>query len=85
MEIELKIKLKLSDECKFLSDGELGQILFDSYINYVTVCHLRDASKWCSKGKIGSDNEDESAKILMDYHNNWADISDQPEWKIIRD
>lgn len=84
MEIELKVKLKLPDSCNSMSDDELGQLLFDSYINYVTVSHLRAATKWSSTFEHESEEEKARSKNLMNYHNTWADISNQPEFKIVR-
>jgi hypothetical protein len=57
------------------SDAEVSQNLFDSYTHYVTKKHLEDAMRWCAKGRIGSDNEDATAKAIYNYHNTWADIS----------
>lgn len=84
MDIELKIKMKLPDECLEMSDDELRDVLWEAYVKYVTVHHSIDAMKWCCKGKIGTENEDSGAKILMTHHNTWADISHKSEFEVVR-
>lgn len=71
-----KVKLELELDIPGIenfSDGELAQLIFDEYINFVTVSHLEDASRWCCKSQ--QNPEDVSAKQIWEMHNTWADIS----------
>jgi hypothetical protein len=84
MKITLTIELDLPDSIDLVEGAEtasLGQLLFDSYVNYVTVSHLVDAQKWCVKARLGSESEDPGAKLIYHYHNTWADICQNATWK----
>lgn len=74
MKIKLTIELDVP-EFDGQSHAEISQNLFDAYTHYVTCSHLEDACHWCAKGRVGSDNEDPTAKSIYEYHNTWADIS----------
>lgn len=67
MKIQLTIVLDLPEETRGWSMGELRQNVFDAYVNYATVCHLRDACKWlCEKSP--------NAPIIANHHSLWGDI-----------
>lgn len=79
MKIKLIIDIELPDECMKASEEELRQNLFDDVINYLTICHLRDALKWTVK-TIDTPN----AKIIADHHKLWADICENARWNIVK-
>lgn len=72
MKLRLTVELDLPDECSEWSDPELRQMVWDSYVHYVTVSHLRDQLTWL----VHSQNKPECAttKEIHDIHKNWADI-----------
>jgi hypothetical protein len=83
MKVKLTIELELPDDVPELTEqgrNGLSQLLFDSYVNYVTCKHWEDARHWCAKGKVGSDNEDLSAKLIYQYHNTWGHICRDAKW-----
>ena len=74
--MKIKITLELDvPEFDGHSHAEICQNLFDAYTHYVTCKHLEDATSWCAEGRVGSDNENVSAKRIYEYHKRWADIS----------
>lgn len=81
MKVVLSIELDLPVECEKMSKEELRMILYEDYVHYVTLSHSVDAMNWCSRGKIGSDSEDNTAKIIYKHHNTWMDITDNVKWK----
>jgi hypothetical protein len=84
MKVTLTIELNLPDAISKLTDGELGQVLFDNYVNYVTKCHAIDAVKWYAKAKVGSESEDEVGKHIYERHDAWIDYTEQPSWSFKR-
>ncbi len=82
MKIILSIELDIPDdtEAANFSHEEIGQLLSDSYVQYTTNQHLKDALKWCVKAKIGSESEDIAGKQIYSYHNTWADICHAAKW-----
>ncbi len=90
MKIKLEIELELPDETPEVLDAyqeDIGQVLYDAYINYASSAHFQDAVKWCSRGNIGSDHELPSAKKIFQYHNTWGEICSKAQWtyKVIED
>lgn len=82
MQVELNIKLDLPDNCQDMSQAELEQLLFDTYVNFVTTRHCIDAVKWCAKAKVGTEQEDVVAKKIFEHHELWADLSSQATWSL---
>lgn len=85
MKVILTIELDLPDTTPVVLDSyneSIKQVVFDSYINYITCCHLKDAVKWCSIGKVGSHNEDLTAKGIYQYHDTWANICKNSKWSM---
>jgi hypothetical protein len=83
MKVKMTIELELPDETpEVLAEyrESLGQLLFDEYVNYATCNHLKDALKWCAKGKVGSDDEDPRAKLIYQHHDTWGDICNNAKW-----
>lgn len=67
MVIELKVQFELPDDDfgKF-SNAELSQILFDSYVNYVTISHFKDALEYY---------DTPSLKHISEYHRLWGNMT----------
>lgn len=84
MKVELAIRLDLPDECSKMSDDEISQIIYDNYVNYATCSHLKDSAKWCARGRIGSEDEDVSAKRIYVVHRNWGEICSNASWSMRR-
>ncbi len=85
MKIQLTIELELpADTAEQLTSyrEDLRSLLFDNYVNYATVSHATDAVEWCAKGKVGSDNEDYSAKLIFQHHKTWRDICKNVKWDV---
>ena len=83
MKIQLTIELEMPDDTSTqlaATNEELSQLLFDTYVNYVTVSHMSDAVEWCAKGKIGSDDEDARAKAIYQHHKLWGKICRDAKW-----
>lgn len=76
--ISLTIDVPKLDE---MSDEVMGQLLFDTIINYSTVCHLIDARKWCVKAK---GDESSTEHTISEHHGLWGDIIDNGEWSFKR-
>jgi hypothetical protein len=85
MDVELKIKLALPDDCRSFSDGELAQLLFDEYVNFATCSHLDAAVKWCGKAGIETPQEDSTMKLIYEMHKTWGEICGQAEWSFTRE
>ena len=82
MKVELKISLELPDNCAKLSKAQLGELLFDAYVNYVTSRHAADALKWCAKARVDCEDEDAGAKRIYEYHELWRDITSNTVWSL---
>jgi len=80
MKVTLTIELNLPDDASKLTDAELRELLFEEYVNYVTKCHAIDASNWCAKAKVGSENEDKMGKQIYERHSAWMNYTDLPYW-----
>ena len=83
MKIKLIIELELPDQTPEVLEEyneALGQLLFDDYINYVTINHMSDAVEWCSKGRLGSEKEDLAAKQIYQHHKTWGRICRDATW-----
>jgi hypothetical protein len=83
MKVKLTIELELPDETPGMlkaQQEDLGQLLFDVYINYATLRHFRDSLEWCARGKVGSDNEDPRAKLIYQHHDTWGKICQNAKW-----
>lgn len=74
MKVTLKITLDVP-EIETFSRGELAQLLFDDYINFVTVQHRLSAMKWAAnnEGLLPT-------QLIMSHHELWADIADKAMW-----
>jgi hypothetical protein len=86
MKVTLTIELALPDDTPVILDAyeeSLPQLVFDAYVNFTTCSHADAAVQWCAKGKIGSDNEDSSAKQIYQYHNTWRDICRAAKWSMV--
>ena len=79
MKVTLHITLTIPDECQVGDDAHLAQNLFDDYVNYVTIKHMRDATHWLSRQK-----EMPSAERIAQHHSLWGDITNLPEWTFER-
>lgn len=77
MKVKLEIELDIP-EIEGWSPGEVGQLVFDAYTNYVTVSHLEDAMHWLCKPEDGG-----TTKQIVDYHNTWAGISRDAKTKMV--
>lgn len=88
MKIELKIGLDLPDECQTMSQAELQQLLFDEYINAITLHHREKAMDWAYQSVLEADNpeklpiDNNQAKKLYLHHKLWGDTTSQPEWNL---
>jgi hypothetical protein len=82
MQVELNIKLDLPENCQNMSQAELEQLVFDTYVNFVTKRHSIDAMQWCAKAKVGTENEDVIARRIFEHHELWADLSAQATWSL---
>jgi hypothetical protein len=76
MKIKITVELDIP-EFDDQSNEEMTQNIFDAYTNYITCKHLEDALKWCSRARIGTENEDPVAKAIYSHHDTWADICGQ--------
>jgi hypothetical protein len=60
------------------SDDELGQIIFDDVVNYVTISHMKDVMRWIvqtSKAENQGDERDaENCRAIQRHHELWAEI-----------
>lgn len=73
MKLRLTVEFDLPDACAEWSDGELHQMVFDSYTNYVTVRHAFDHMKWTiDSEKPGATT---TSKDIALIHKNWTDIA----------
>jgi hypothetical protein len=84
MKVRLTIDLALPDELTDFSDGELSQFLFDVYTNFVVVQHLSEAVEWCARAKVGTDNEEPTAKRIFDYHRQAGKYTNPVTWRYER-
>lgn len=75
MKIKLEIELEVPDVCEEMPNDELDQLLFDTYINYVTISHHRDALRFMS----------ENVSDLANYHATWGDICSSANFVIKKD
>lgn len=82
MKLILEIELDVADSLKEHSEAELQQLIFDTYIQYVTVQHYLDAFYWGSKAKIGTTEEDLPAKMISEFHTTWGDIAEKAKWSL---
>jgi hypothetical protein len=78
--VQLTITLDLPDTCLDFSEAELGQLLFDEYVHYVTCSHLADALTWCAEARVGQPDEDPAKREIYEHHQLWAAISDHVQW-----
>ncbi len=81
MKVTLTIELDLPDDVPSFeghSRASMGQLLYDSYVNYATCRHLEDAVKWCVKS--GNNAEDIAAKHIYEHHKQWGDICAKAKW-----
>ena len=70
MKIQLDIQLDVPGVEEY-SEAELRQLMFDAYVNYVTVQYMSDAIRWHGKDKT-----------IAEYHSNWGKIARQATWEI---
>jgi hypothetical protein len=86
MKIELNIKLDLPENCQNMSQAELRQLLFDEYVNAITVHHREKATEWAYQSILEPDSPEKlpvsnnQAKKLYLHHKIWGDTTEQPEW-----
>lgn len=72
--IDIPESVLLEGEYRF---GSAVQLVFDDITNYVTVCHLRDATQWLSKSK--GDESSTQYKIFK-HHEYWGRLLRDTEW-----
>ena len=84
MKVKLGIVLDLPNDIASFSDAELAQLLFDEYVNYATCSHLRDATHWCCKARIETENEDPTGKMIYEDHCLWGEICGKATWEFER-
>lgn len=88
MKIELKIALDLPHECQTMSQAELQQLLFDEYVNAITLYHREKAMAWAYQSALEADNpeklpiDNNQAKKLYAHHKLWGDTTNQPVWNM---
>jgi len=88
MKIKLKITLDLPEECNAMSQAELQQLLFDEYINAITVHHREKAMDWVYQSVLEAGHpeklpiDENQAKKLYLHHKLWGDVTSQPEWNL---
>lgn len=85
MDIEIKIKMKLPDECKKMTKKELRSLIYDEYINFVTCQHHFMAVDFGAKGMIGTDKEVKSLCEISKYHTMWGHITASPKFEVTVD
>lgn len=81
MKVTLTIELELPDDTPLVEGYEraaLGQLLFNSYVNYAACSHLKDALKWCATS--GKNEADICAKQIYKHHDLWGDICAKAKW-----
>ena len=79
MIVKLEIQLNLPDIYSKFSEEELKQLIFDEYINYNNVSHLKDALYFLTEIP---EHSKELRKYIVDSHNEWAKICDNAIWNI---
>ena len=85
MKVTIHIELELPDDTPVILSHmheSLTQLVHDTYVNYVTVAHARDATTWCAKAKMGSENEDPGARMIYQHHETWREICSNAKWYI---
>jgi hypothetical protein len=80
MKVKLNVELELPDYCKTWSDAEIQQLLFDEYVNHATCAHLEDATHWCCKARVGTEDEDPTGRQIFEMHKNWGEICSNATW-----
>jgi hypothetical protein len=74
MKAKIIVELNLPHSMRLHAD-ELCQLLYDAYVNYVTVKHCEDALTWCVEGNVGKPDEDPAKKQIHEYHRTWGKIT----------
>ena len=82
MKVKLTITLDVGDHMNGFSKPEIIQNIFDDYINYVTVCHARDAVTWCAKDKSFKEQGSNQAELIYKHHDLWRELTQQPVWDL---
>ena len=77
MKIELNIQLDLPESFEDYPDDELKQLIFDTYVNYATTSHLKDALEW-------SGNDSGFSKRISENHRMWSDICRKATFNITK-
>jgi hypothetical protein len=78
MKIKLTIELDVPGIDTW-SDEELRQNVFDDYIHYATMSHMRDAADWCD---ISSAENSLPARQIWKHHKLWADLCAAASWTL---
>jgi len=76
--IKLEIELDIP-QIENYSDAELGQLLFDEYINHATCAHNEAALRWMCKKEITSAGKT-GKNMIIKMHQTWAEICDKAKW-----
>lgn len=79
MKITLTVELDLPDDMAEWPDAELCQVLFESYINYVTCQHIEESMHWTIQSV-----EDRNAILIAENHKQWYNIAKQAKWSFKR-
>ena len=85
MKITIHIELELPDDTPVILSHmheSLSQLIHDEYVNFNTCKHAEAAVKWCAKAKMGSENEDPSARMIYQHHEIWREICSKAKWYI---
>lgn len=80
LEPDLKKGLNKREQAKLiraLITDNLGYV----YVGYVTNKHAEDAVVWCAEGHIGSEHENEGARLIMEHHKLWSRIAKTASFK----
>lgn len=80
MKVELKLMLDIPETT--LSNAELEDAVYTAIVHHARMDHLKLAIDAIIAGKVETPDEDPRYRVLMNHHNIWADILEQPEWKI---
>lgn len=83
MKVKLTIELELPSNFPTVLDSledSLSEILFDHYINFATIQHSVEATRWCARGKVGSDDEEPTSKQIYLVHKTWTEICSAAKW-----
>lgn len=80
LEPDLKKGLNKREQANLIK-ALIGDNLGYVYVGYVTQKHAEDAMEWCARGHIGSEDENEGARLIMEHHKLWGKIAKTATFK----